>query len=114
MQFNSDSNKQVNEAVLSRKSKILSYPPFTFNNNDVKKSPHPKHLGIILDSKLDFNIHVDNKTKKLQIIYIIKRLSVSVPREVLLAIYKFFIRPHLDHGDILYDKSENQNFQNKF
>ena len=26
---------------------------------------------------------------------------------------KFLIRPHLDYGDILYDKPENQNFQNK-
>ena len=54
------------------------------------------------------------KLKSYKIIYIIKRLSISVPREALLAIYKFFIRPHLDHGDILYDISENQNFQNKF
>ena len=28
-------------------------------------------------------------------------------------IYKSFIRPHLDYGDILYDKPENENFQNK-
>ena len=44
---------------------------------------------------------------------IIKRLSVSVPRKALLTIYKSFIRPHLDYGDILYDKPGNQNFQNK-
>ena len=29
-------------------------------------------------------------------------------------IYKSFIRPHLDNGDILDDKPGNQNFQNKF
>ena len=28
-------------------------------------------------------------------------------------IYKSFVRPHLDHGDILYDKQNNENFQNK-
>ena len=44
---------------------------------------------------------------------IIKRLSVSAPRKALLTIYKSFIRQHLDYGDILYDKPENQNFQNK-
>ena len=44
---------------------------------------------------------------------IIKRLSVSVPRKALLTIYKSFIRPHLDYGDILYDKPGNRNFQNK-
>ena len=41
-----------------------SIPPLTFNNKDVKKCPHQKHLGTILDSKLDFNIHADNKIKK--------------------------------------------------
>ena len=43
----------------------------------------------------------------------IRRLSVSIPRNGLLTIYKSFIRPHLDYGDILYDKPSNDNFQNK-
>ena len=81
MQFNPDPNKQANEVIFSQKSKVHSYPPFTFNNNDVKKCPYQKHLGIILDSKLDFNIHVDNKIKMCyKIIGIIKRLS-SMCRE---------------------------------
>ena len=46
-------------------------------------------------------------------IAIIKRLSVSVRRKALLTIYKSFIRPHLDYGDILDDKPGNRNFQNK-
>ena len=44
---------------------------------------------------------------------IIKRLSVSVPGKAFLTIYKSSIRPHLDYGDILYDKPGNQDFQNK-
>ena len=72
MQFNPDPNKQANQVIFSRKSKVYSDPPLTLNN--VKKYPHQKHLGIILDSKLDLNIHVDNKIKKcftyhLQILY---------------------------------------------
>ena len=39
-----------------------------------------------------------------------RRLSVNVPRKVLLTIYKLFIRPHLDYGDILNDNPENKNF----
>ena len=112
MHFNPDPNKQANEVIFSKKSKVHSHPPLTFNNNDVKQCRHQKHLGIILDSKLDFNIHVDNKIKKrYRMIGVIKRLSVNVPRKVLLTIYKSFIRPHLDYGDILYDKPGNQNFQ---
>ena len=42
-----------------------------------------------------------------------KRFSVNLPRSALLTIYKPFIRPHIEYGDILYDKSGNENFQNK-
>ena len=47
-----------------------------------------------------------------KLIGLIKRLSDNVPRKALLSIYKSFIRPHLEYGDILYDKPENENFQN--
>ena len=48
-----------------------------------------------------------------KLIGLIRRLSVNVPRNVLLTIYKSFIRPHLEYGDILYDKPNNEIFQNK-
>ena len=48
-----------------------------------------------------------------KLICLIRRLSVNVPRSALLTIYKLFIRPHLDYGDILYNEPENENFQNK-
>ena len=68
----------------------------------------------MLDSKLNFNSHVDEKTKtRNKLIELIRRLSVSLPRNAVLTIYKSFIRPHLDYGDILYDKPNNENFQNK-
>ena len=40
-----------------------------------------------------------------------KRLSINLPRNALLIIYKSFIRPHLDYGDILYDNPNNEKFQ---
>ena len=42
-----------------------------------------------------------------------KRLSINLPRNALLTIYKYFIRPHLDYGDILCDNPNNENFQSK-
>ena len=42
-----------------------------------------------------------------------RRLSVNLPRNALFTIYKSFIRPHLDDGNILYDKPSNDNFQSK-
>ena len=116
MQFNPDPNKQANEVIFSRKtnSNNLSHPPIKFNNNNISKCPHQKPLGIVLDSKLNFNAHADQKIKKCdRLIGLIRRLSISLPRNALLTIYKSFVRPHLDYGDILYDKPNNENFQNK-
>ena len=101
MQFNPDPNKQANEVILSRKTKNSSHPPVAFNNNVVKKYSNHKHLGLVLHSKLDSKFHVDQKIKKYdKLIGLIRRLSVSVPRNTLLAMYKSFIRLHLDYGDI--------------
>ena len=61
MHFNPDPNKQANEVILFRKSnsKNFSYLPIKFNNTNITKCPHQKHLRIVLDSKLNFNPHVD-------------------------------------------------------
>ena len=44
---------------------------------------------------------------------LIKRLSVNLLLNALLTMYKSFIKPHLNYGDILYDKPSNKNFQNR-
>ena len=36
-----------------------------------------------------------------------------LPRAALITIYKAFIRPHLDYGDILYDQAYNMSFHQK-
>ena len=57
--------------------------------------------------------HIQSKMTKCYNIGIIKRLSVNIPRDALLRIYKSFIRPHLDYGDIIYDKPNNESFKSK-
>ena len=61
-------------------------------------------MGVVLDSYLNFSTRIDQKIKRL--------FSVHLPRNDLLTIIKSFIRPHLDYGDILYDKP-NYDFLNK-
>ena len=67
MQFSPDPNKQANEVIFSEKtssSNSLSHPPIKFNKIDISECRHQKHLEIVLDSKLNFNAHVDQKIKK--------------------------------------------------
>ena len=123
MQFNPDTNKQVNEVIFSRKSDSANilHPPVKFNNNNnnnnnnnsITKCTCQKDLGILLDSKSNSISHVDEKIEKYKQIGLIRRLSVNLPRNALLTIYKSFIRPHHDCGDIFYDTPDNEKFQSK-
>ena len=67
-----------------------------------------------MDTKLDFQQHLKsifsnvNKT-----IGLLRKLYDILPRSPLLAIYKSFIRPHLDYGDIIYDQAYNASFHQK-
>ena len=43
----------------------------------------------------------------------LRNLSNKLPRQVLVTIYKVFIRSHLGYGDIVYNKPDNEIFINK-
>ena len=44
---------------------------------------------------------------------VIKKLFKSLPRNALLIVDKSFVRPHLDYGDIVYDRPNNESFISK-
>ena len=70
-------------------------------------------MGIVLDSKLDIKFHFNQKIYKCNKLIGLITLS-QCPKECLTHyIYISFIRFHLDYGNILYDKPEKENFQNK-
>ena len=60
---------------------------------------------MIFDSELNFQIHIREAIiKPWRGIRIIRFLSKYVSRGVLDQIYKLYVRPHLDNGDIIYHK----------
>ena len=73
-----------------------------------------KHLNIVLDNCLLFEEHLRmilNEVDKT--IWYICKLQHILPRSALLTIFKAFIRPHLDYGDIIYDQAYNATFRQK-
>ena len=89
-------------------------PPIIINDNNLLTSPCQKHLGLVLDSKLSFNEHVNQKINKCnRILGQMKRLSLTLSRKQLLTIYKTFVRPYLNYADIIYDKPFNEAFKEK-
>ena len=60
---------------------------------------------MILDSKLDFQSHIKGAIQKARRgIGMIRYLSKYASRDIFDQIYKLYVRPHLDYGDIIYRK----------
>ena len=54
MCFNSDSNKQAQEIIPSRKKTASLDPVVDFDNKPVKSTQIHKYLGMMLDSNLSY------------------------------------------------------------
>ena len=84
---------------------------FYFN---VSKTVSQKHLGVILDFKLTFEEHLNNVVANVNnAVGLLSKLQNLLPRTMLITIYKTFIWPHLDYGDVLYDQAFNNSFKEK-
>ena len=103
MQFNPDKSKQAIQVIFSqRKDAVIRLPVF-FNGSEVAVKTEHKHLDMIIDSKLNFQSHIREAIIKARRgIGIIHYLSKHVSRDVVDQIYKLYVRPHLDYGDIIY------------
>ena len=64
MEFNPDITKQAIEVIFSHKKKKITHPPLLFNGIPVKRESHTQHLGVILDQRLNFRIHIQEKIKR--------------------------------------------------
>ena len=103
MSFNPDRSKPAQEVIFQRNISIQLHPVSTFDNSPAIKTMHHKHLGLILDEKLNFMEHLNkNMSKAYKGVAILRKLQNIIPRKFLLTIYNFFICPHLDYGDIIY------------
>ena len=103
MAFNPDPNKQANEVLFSCKTKKVNHPPIFFNGSPVVQVTETKHLGLILQYKLNFEKHLLDKIKKAKkIIGIMKHLNHLLPFKTLNQMYKSLVRPHLNYCDNIY------------
>ena len=109
------SHGQPTEVLFSHKRDKVSHPPLTFSNNKIQYTSSQKYLGLVLNSERDFNRHIEDKIDACnKIIGIIKRLSMTLFRNILLTIYKSFVRAFIGYVDIIYDKPFDEPFIRKF
>ena len=80
MEFIPDPNKQATEVLFSCTKSSPNHPQLIFNGTGIKKVNEQKHLGLILDSSLSFEKHLNGKmTKAKKNVRILKHLSKYLP-----------------------------------
>ena len=103
MSFNPDPTKPAEEILFSQKILEINHPPLYFNGIEVKRVSEHKHLGLILDPKLNFVAHLREKSATAKKgIGLIKLLISYLPTKALNLIYKARVRSHFDYCDFIY------------
>ena len=77
MLFNTDSSKQAQEIVFSRKDRGTNHGNILFNNMLINRETAVKHLGVLLDVRVR---HVEHKNVQLKkankVISVIRKNSI--------------------------------------
>ena len=110
MIFNRDPAKQAQELSFSSKVQMINHPPLFFNQNVVPQTSLQKLLGMLFGSRSNISEHL--RTNNIAI-RLLRKLQTFLPTVPLMAIYKSYIGPQLDYGDIIYVQTFNMLFQQK-
>ena len=111
MNFSPEPNKQAQEIIFSRKNTASLHPVVYLDNKPVKSTQIHKQLGMIVDSNLSYEHHIKSILNNVnKMIDLLRKFQLITPMRSLIAIYKTFIRPHQDYGDVIYNRAFNESF----
>ena len=77
----------------------------------VSETRYQKHFGIFLDTRLTFEEYLKVITIKVnKTIELLQKLQKTLPRLVLITMYKAFLRPHLRYDDKIMIKLTTKHY----
>ena len=90
--------------VFSTKQDRGNYPDLYMSNTVINKVSSHTHLGLTYSDDLSWDKHIDRvTTNAMKSVNLMKRLYRNIPREQKCKIYKIFVRPKLEYGNIIFD-----------
>ena len=95
---NSNTQYQYSLPKISSLKKTNSSISYTYTFHPLKKVTSEKDLGVTVDDRLDFKLHISQKIAKANsMIYLIKHYFKYLDADMLKLLYKSLIRPHLEY-----------------
>ena len=88
---------------IQQEKTVFTHPVVYFNNSTAIH----KHLGMILDFKLNYEHHLQSAFSKINKTICPLR-KPTLPRKSPATIHKSCIRSHLDYGDVVYDRASSK------
>ena len=90
--------------LISRKLNKPLHPPLFMQNHQISEVDSHKHLGLYFSNDCTWHQHINHITVKAWArINIMRKLKFKLDRKSLETIYKAFIRPLIEYGDIIWD-----------
>lgn len=85
--------------IFAAKNKPLpEFQPLTINGETIKRSSHEKYLGLWVDDKLTWKLHIDHvKTKLISLLRALRKVTKCIPKKVCLIIYSFLVKSNLEY-----------------
>ena len=84
--------------------KKLNFHRLRIGQTEIERVHSFKYLGVIMDATLSFGKHIEN-IKNIYVfkLFLFAKLQVYLEIEPMLLMYKMYVLPYVDYGDILYD-----------
>ena len=105
--FNASKTKSM---IISNRD--VPHPDITFNGVKLENVSSHKHLGLIINKRLNWTEHVDAMLKSASCMLDVSRsLMYKLDRETLEIIYHSFIRPKLEYASQIWDDCNDREIQ---
>ena len=92
--------------------KKCDLPLYTIGDKNVELVNNHKHVGIIYDNKMSFNLHIDMIiAKALKKFYTLKTICNSIDGKTFLKLYVTYILPILEYSNLCLTLTESQSIR---
>ena len=99
--------------VVSFGKKIQVNSQYIIGDTLLEKVEEIKDLGVVFDSKLKFNIHINDKINKaFSVLGVIKRNFKYMDSNTFIMLYKSMVRPHLEYANLVWYPYKKEDIKN--